>query len=153
MISINPLDWRSVLLARHAQHVVLVHFPIGLFLMGVAFDLWGIVRKREEFVRVAYFNFCAAAILAVPTLLTGVAARQWALEGQKLKGILLFHFLLGTFSAIFMWVTWWLARAGDAERKSVQVPWTRLVVELSGAALLMLTGHLGGFLSGVNGGS
>jgi len=28
-----------VLLAKHAQHVVLIHFPIGLFFAAVAFDL------------------------------------------------------------------------------------------------------------------
>ena len=26
----NPFDLRSILLARHAQHVVLIHFPIAL---------------------------------------------------------------------------------------------------------------------------
>ena len=35
----NPFDIQSALLARHAQHVVLVHFPIGLFITGVVFDL------------------------------------------------------------------------------------------------------------------
>jgi uncharacterized membrane protein len=34
----NPFDLKSVLLARHAQHVVLIHFPIALFLVSVAFD-------------------------------------------------------------------------------------------------------------------
>ena len=35
----NPWDIRAALLAKHAQHVVLIHFPIALFLAGVAFDL------------------------------------------------------------------------------------------------------------------
>ena len=35
---VSPFDWRSVLLARHAQHVVLIHFPIALFITGVLFD-------------------------------------------------------------------------------------------------------------------
>lgn len=35
----HVLDLRSIFLARHAQHVVLIHFPIALFLMGVGFDL------------------------------------------------------------------------------------------------------------------
>jgi uncharacterized membrane protein len=34
----NLFDIKSALLAKHAQHVVLVHFPIALFLTGVAFD-------------------------------------------------------------------------------------------------------------------
>ena len=37
-MSANPFDIRTVLLASHAQHVVLIHFPIALFIMAVAFD-------------------------------------------------------------------------------------------------------------------
>ena len=45
----NPFDPKSALLAKHAQHVVLVHFPIALFLTGVAFDFaarW--TRRRGQ---------------------------------------------------------------------------------------------------------
>ena len=31
----NPFDPKAALLAKHAQHVVLVHFPIALFMTGV----------------------------------------------------------------------------------------------------------------------
>ncbi len=31
----NPFDLRAALLAKHAQHVVLIHFPIALFIAGV----------------------------------------------------------------------------------------------------------------------
>ena len=33
------LDPKSVLLAKHAQHVVLIHFPIALFIVGVGVAL------------------------------------------------------------------------------------------------------------------
>ena len=36
---LNPFDLNTVLLAKHAQHVVLIHFPIALFIAAVAFDL------------------------------------------------------------------------------------------------------------------
>jgi uncharacterized membrane protein len=35
----NPFDLKAALLARHAQHVVLIHFPIALFISSVAFDV------------------------------------------------------------------------------------------------------------------
>ena len=35
---VNPFDVKTIFLAQHAQHVVLIHFPIALFLSGVAFD-------------------------------------------------------------------------------------------------------------------
>ena len=31
-VMVNPFDLKTTLLAKHAQHVVLIHFPIGLFL-------------------------------------------------------------------------------------------------------------------------
>ena len=35
---VSPFDLKSALLAKHAQHVVLIHFPIALFLAAVLFD-------------------------------------------------------------------------------------------------------------------
>jgi uncharacterized membrane protein len=34
----NSFDIRTVLRAKHAQHVVLIHFPITLFIATVGFD-------------------------------------------------------------------------------------------------------------------
>jgi hypothetical protein len=33
---LHPFDIKAAPLARHAQHVVLIHFPIALFIAGVA---------------------------------------------------------------------------------------------------------------------
>ena len=33
---VNPFDLKTALLAKHAQHVVLIHFPIALFITAVA---------------------------------------------------------------------------------------------------------------------
>ena len=45
---INPFDLKTVLLARHAQHVVLIHFPIALFITAVAFDFVAQWTKRQN---------------------------------------------------------------------------------------------------------
>ena len=37
-MSVNPFDIKTVLLAKHAQHVVLIHLPIAVFTVAVAFD-------------------------------------------------------------------------------------------------------------------
>ena len=149
----SPFDWRSVLLARHAQHVVLIHFPIALFIVGVMFDLAAVRFRRSELTLVAYFNFWTAALFTLPTLATGVAAWQWALEGQRLKGTLLLHLSLAVTSSLLIWTVCWLAcweRKGNDSR-AVRI--CKFTAELVGVALLGLTGHLGGFLSCVNGGS
>ena len=77
----SPFDWRSVLLARHAQHVV-----------------------------------CA-----------------WA-------------------SVVVIWTVWFLDRRARRTAGPTTLSILRIVLEFIGIGLLTLTGHLGGFLSGVNGG-
>jgi uncharacterized membrane protein len=149
--SINPFDWRTVLLAKHAQHVVLIHFPIALYLIGVLMDFAGRAFRRKNWEEAAYWNFLAAALFTLPVLATGIIAWQWALEGQKLKGILLWHLSAGIASSVVIWITAWMhfvLRRGRASR----LLGLSVAVEVLGALLLMITGHLGGFLSGVNGG-
>jgi len=149
-MSVNPFDIKAVILAKHAQHVVLVHFPIALFIAAVAFDYLGQWTKNRALATAAYFNLLMAAVSTVPVAATGMAAWQWALEGQKLKGILLMHLLLGSISSLLIWLVSWIHwRARRHPERSL--PAFRLPIEAVGVILVSLTGHLGGFLSGVNG--
>jgi uncharacterized membrane protein len=146
---VNPFDLKSVLLAKHAQHVVLIHFPIALFLTAVAFDLVAQWTKRPGLADGAYYNLLVAAISTLPVLATGVLAWQFQLEGQKLKGILLLHLVLACASSVVIWLVWWTHFR--ARRRAEVLPSYRVAVEFLGIGLVALTGHLGGFLSGVNG--
>lgn len=146
----NPFDIRSVLLAKHAQHVVLVHFPIALFLMGVAFDFVAQWTRSTTLAAVAYYNLLVAAVSTLPVVATGIMAWRWQLEGASLKGALLLHLLLAILSSFLICVTWWL-HYRTRRRPGHHLPVYRLPVELAGVFCVALTGHLGGFLSGVNG--
>jgi uncharacterized membrane protein len=148
-MSVNPFDPKTVLLAKHAQHVVLIHFPIALFIMGVTFDFLAQWTKRRGLADAAYYNLLVAAISTVPVVATGILAWQFALEGQKVKGILLEHMVLAGISTIVIWAVWWIHFRGRREGRIF--PDSRFPLELLGLALITLTGHLGGFLSGVNG--
>jgi len=148
-MSLNPFDIHYTVLAKHAQHVVLIHFPIALLITGAVFDFIGQWKKRRGLAEAAYFNFLVAAIATIPTLATGFLAWRFALEGQKLKGILLQHMILAWTSSLLIWVIW---AVHFRARKRPQMPPTyRLWIELAAVAIIALTGHLGGFLSGVNG--
>jgi len=147
-MGINPFDPKTVLLAKHAQHVVLIHFPIALFIAGVAFDFIAQWTKRRGLVDAAYYNLLVAAIATVPVVATGILAWQFALEGQRVKGILLQHMVLAGVSTVLIWVVWWIHFR--ARRHENSLPTFRLPLELLGVAIIGLTGHLGGFLSGVN---
>ena len=145
---INPFDLKTALLAKHAQHVVLIHFPIALFISAVAFDLtaqWTKLRGMDA----AYYNLLAAAISTFPVLGTGIVAWQFQLEGQKMKGTLLLHLLLACISSAMIWLVWWLHFRERRRAEALSV--CRLGIEIVGVCIIAFTGHLGGFLSGVNG--
>ena len=149
-MKVNPFDIKTLLLARHAQHVVLIHFPIALFIAAVAFDYLAQRTRNSTLAAAAYFNLLLAAISTIPVVATGLAAWQWALEGQKLKGILLMHLVLGCISSVLIWVVFsihWRAR----RRQQESLPKYRLLIEALAILSVVLTAHLGGFLSGVNG--
>lgn len=145
---INPFDLKTALLTKHAQHVVL-HFPIALFISAVAFDLSAQWTKRSGLTEAAYYNMLAAAISTFPVFATGVVAWQFQLEGQRLKGTLLLHLTLAFISSAMIWLVWWLHFR--ARRRAEALSVYRLGIEILGVFIIALTGHLGGFLSGVNG--
>jgi uncharacterized membrane protein len=149
-MSVNPFDIRTVLLAKHAQHVVLIHFPIALFTAAVAFDYLAQWTKNRRLAAAAYFNLLLAAVSTVPVVTTGLVAWQWGLEGQKLKGILLMHLVLGCISSVLIWLVFWIHLRGRRHPEE-SLPKYRLPIEALAMLLVGLTGHLGGFLSGVNG--
>jgi len=145
----NPFDPKTVFLAKHAQHVVLIHFPIALFITGVAFDAAAQWSKRQVLAAVAGYNLVSAAIFTFPVIASGLLAWQWALEGQRLKGTLLMHLVFALVSSLIMWIVGWVhfrSLRGVGEMSAA----VRIPLELLGVALVGLTGHLGGFLSGVN---
>jgi uncharacterized membrane protein len=144
----NPFDLKSVLLARHAQHVVLIHFPIALFLVSVVFDFAAQWKRTAFLATVVYYNLTVAALSSVPVVATGLMAWRWQLEGQKLKGTLLLHLLLGLASSALIWLVWWIHLRGRKPERAL--PRYRLPLEALAAAVVALTAHLGGFLSGVN---
>lgn len=145
----NPFDVRTVIFAKHAQHVVLIHFPIALFITGVIFDFVAYWTKRRSFADAAYYNLLVAALATVPVIATGIIAWQLQLEGQKLKGNLLLHLLLGSTSGVLICLVWWLHFR--PRRRNDALPGYRFAIEAVAMLMVMATGHLGGFLSGVNG--
>lgn len=146
---VNPFDPKTVLLAKHAQHVVLVHFPIALLITGVGFDFAGHWMKRPLLAVVAQYNLMIAAVATLPVVATGLLAWQWQLEGHKLKGILLQHLVLGLVSSAMIWTVWWILYRANSKAAG-SLPAYRLPIEFIAVLMVALTAHLGGFLSGVN---
>lgn len=144
----NPFDLKNALLAKHAQHVVLVHFPIALFIASFAFDLLGRWRRDCNLENAAYYNLMAAAVATLPAVATGLLAWRWLLEGTRLRGNLRLHLLFGSLSAGMIWLLLlWRTRLRRSSGQRLTTAY--LAVELIAVFVVALTGHLGGILSGI----
>lgn len=146
----HPFDIKTIFFAKHAQHVVLIHFPIGLFIIGVLFDFLSQWKRNYLLAAAAYYNLLVSSIATIPTIVTGFLAWQWELEGQKLKGILLMHLVMGCVSSLLISAVWFI-HMKTRRRQEESLPGYRLPIEALAAIFVAVTGHLGGFLSGVNG--
>jgi uncharacterized membrane protein len=115
---VNPFDLRTALLAKHAQHVVLSHFPIALYLRGTVFDFFARIFRKSILAEVARWNFLFAAVMSIPAAATGILAWRWALEGKAIKGVLRLHILLACAAVIGVWANGLapLARQAGGER-------------------------------------
>jgi uncharacterized membrane protein len=145
----HPFDWKTAILAKHAQHVVWIHFPIALYICAVFFRLIDRTTNRRRFADAAYCNISAAAIATFPAVATGILAWRFQLESQPIQGVLLLHLVLACVSSVMIWLTWWMHFR--ARRLPKGLPRGSVAFELLAVVAIVLTGHLGGFLSGVNG--
>ena len=146
---VNPFDLRTIVLAKHAQHVVLIHFPIALFMTGVGFDLLSRGKRDSQLATAAYLNLTIAAATVLPAVVTGLLAWRFALEGKRLKGLLLWHVIAASMAALLVIASWWV-HWRTRKAQPVSLPGYRIPVELLEVAVVALTAHLGGFLTGVN---
>ena len=146
-IAVNPFDLKAALLAGHAQHPVLIHFPIGLFIASVVFDLLAVWRKQPILATVAYYNLLGAALTIPLAIATGLGAWHWQLEGAAIKGNLRLHMICALTSALLIFFLSW-ARS-RFRTKGVSPGITYWAVTLITLLVITLTGHLGGILSGV----
>jgi uncharacterized membrane protein len=135
-------DLQYTLFAKHAQHIVLVHFPIALVCVALLFDLLELRRRDGNWARAAYYNLSIAAAATVPVIVTGLLAWRWQLEGTPIRGVLRLHLVLGLSSAVLIVIAWWNAR-----RSSSRVQ--RIAIEAMAVLTVAATAHLGGVVAGL----
>ena len=148
----NPFDLKAALLAKHAQHPVIIHFPIALFIISVAFDLVAIWRRNPAMAKASYYNLVAAALTAPVAIASGLTAWQWQLEGAKLKGNLLLHLTFALAASGMIWLLCgWRVRQRRYPQRTPGIIY--MFLALITVLLIALAGHLGGIVSGVESGA
>jgi len=143
----NPFDVKAALLQGHAQHPVIVHFPIALFIASAVFDILAIWRKQPVFSAVAYFNLLGAALTIPLAIATGLGAWRWQLEGARLKGNLQLHLICALTTGAIIFLLCWRRSRLRAKGDSPGAGY--FAVMALGLMMITLTGHIGGILSGV----
>ena len=148
----NPFDLKAALLAKHAQHPVIIHFPIALFIVSVAFDLLAIWKRNPVLAKAAFYNLIGAALTAPVAIASGLTAWQWQLEGSKLKGNLLLHLLFALTASGMIWVLcgWRLHQRKFPQRTPGII---YILLALATVLVIAIAGHLGGLVSGVESGA
>ena len=126
---------------------MIIHFPIGLFIASVVFDLLAVWRKKPILAAVAYYNLLGAALTLPLAIATGLGAWQWQLEGATLKGNLRLHMICAVTSALLIFFLCWMRSRLRVKNISPGVSY--VAVTLFALMAITLTGHLGGIVSGV----
>src|SRR5437870_11291533 len=144
--SVNPFDVKAALLAGHAQHPVIIHFPIALFIASVVFEVMAAWRKQPVLAAVAYYNLLGAALTIPFAIATGLGAWRWQLEGAALKGNLRLHMICALTSALLIFILCWMRSRLRAKGISPGIVY--VAVTFLALMMITLTGHLGGILSG-----
>jgi uncharacterized membrane protein len=123
-------------------HPLLVHFPIGLVLIAAVAEVIAIVTDIEDWRVVAVANLRAGALFAGAAVVSGwFLAVSTVVDDASSLG---WHRWIGTIAAV---VTLGAALAtGNAERRSRAVRWRYQFALFGAAALVAVTGHLGGRL-------
>ena len=146
----NPFDLKALVLSQSAQHPVVVHFPIALFMISYLFDLLTLWHRSPALAAAARYNLIVAALATPFALLTGLLAWQWKHEGVALKGNLRLHLIAALSSATLIWTLCWLRhrRAGPSDDEDRFPSMAYLGLGFFAVAVVALTGHLGGAVAG-----
>ena len=150
---LNPFDPKKALLAKHAQHPVMVHFPIALFLFSFFLDLLGRLRNSADLQKVALVNLLGATVMSGISLLTGLIAWQLKFGGLSTpisdNRWLYIHLGLGISTVIMLSILSFI-RIKRLRKGVSELSTTYFILATVAAITIALAGHLGGVVSGVS---
>lgn len=123
-------------------HPMLVHFPIGLVLIAAVAEVVAMTTGLRDWRAVAVANVRAGAVFAIGAVIAG-----WRLAsspGIEATSSLEWHRWLGTIAAMAVFGA--ALATGGARGRSPFALWVYRITLFWAAALVAVTGHLGGLL-------
>ena len=127
-------------------HPVLLHFAIALLVTGPAFDLFGLLLRREALLVAGRWNTVVGAGVLVLVALSGLAAEA-SLGPHSAAGaaLLSLHKGLG-FALLVVWLPAAVWRAASKQLLPVRLRTLYLTASYLGAALIIVQAALGSAL-------
>ena len=121
-------------------HALVIHFPIAMFVVALAVELYGLWRRDSQYRTAAYVMLVVGAIGAVVAAFLGWFAGGFYLTDRNL--VLMVHRWLGTALALLAIVLVLVAgRARGAQERSRALYWALLALMVVAIAV---QGYLGG---------
>lgn len=125
-------------------HPAIIHFPIALVTIGFITDLlaWGWVSKRERFLRLAHWYFIFAAIMIIPTAITGWYAKAFYIPDDP---DVLDHLYMAIVTAVFV-ISYAIFRVYCLANDRVYSIYLFVIISLIATGLISTTAELGGIV-------
>ena len=140
-------------------HVILVHFPLGIFVFGLFLEVFGFLWRRSTVRIAAHWMILFGGLLAVPAALSGIDALKDVAEHSRPAlndlqwAVLRKHVLITSIGAGIAALTVAAALGlADVWRRQIWMYFTFLLLLICSAGLLTFGSHFGGegiYLEGI----
>jgi uncharacterized membrane protein len=127
----------------HPLHLMLVNFPLGLWVTAAVFDIVRLVTGNGYWSGVAFWMIAAGSVGGVLAALTGVTDWTGIPKDTRAKQVGIVHGV-GNAIVLTLFIVSWLLRLNNPDNPLILA----YVLSFLGAALVGLTGWLGGELTG-----
>lgn len=128
-------------LLGHSPHQILIVFPVGLLMTAVVFDLVAIGSENNQFLIASYWMIAAGIVGGAIAAVFGFLDWRNVPSGTRANRIGIVHGL-GNAVVLVLFIASWMMRPAPG-----QIPdGTAFALSVLGAALLVVTGWLGGEL-------
>jgi uncharacterized membrane protein len=125
----------------HSAHQVLIVFPVGLLMTAVIFDLISLATGSAQFWGVSYWLMLSGVIGGLVAAVFGVLDWRHIPSPTRASRLGLLHGVGNVIVVVLFAASWWMRAAPDQAATG-----NALLLSFVGAALLAVTGWLGGEL-------
>lgn len=127
----------------HPVHLMLVNFPLGLWVTAAVFDIVRLVTGNGYWSGVAFWMIAAGSVGGVLAALAGVTDWTGIPKDTRARQVGIVHGV-GNALVLALFIVSWLLRLNAPDNPSILA----YILSFLGAALVGLTGWLGGELTG-----